>query len=424
METIGHLCDFLEKSRTHYHAAAQVAGWLQAAGYVRLEEGRSWDLVPGGRYYIQRHASALAAFRIPASAPTGAMIAAAHCDRPGFLVKENGLLEGKYLRLATERYGGLLMYSWLDRPLSIAGRVLVKTRQGVESRLVDLDQDLALIPSVAIHMDRTVNDGKKFDPAVDTLPLIGLPGGEKLEALLQEAAGGEIAGRDMYLYLREKPRVWGLNGEFLSAQGLDDLECVWACAQGFLNAGDSAAMPVLCVFDSEEVGSCSSQGADGTLLSGLLSRICRCLGVEEEVLLSNSFMVSADNAHALHPNHPELADPTNAPVLNGGVVIKTNANLSYTTTGLSAALFRQVCEEAQVPVQTYYNRANIPGGSTLGRISLGHVSVPSVDIGLAQLAMHSCYETGAAADAVYLEEAMTAYYGAALEVQGDSWRLF
>ena len=277
-----------------------------------------------------------------------------------------------------------------------------------------------MIPNVAIHMNRQANDGYKWNPAVDTLPLLG--GKETagmLNALLEEAAGGKILGHDMTLYVRQKATVWGVENEYISAQALDDLQCAWCCTQGFLQGGESESIPVLCVFDSEEVGSSSLQGAASNLLEALLQRICRSLNLDYHRMLAQSFMVSADNAHALHPNHPELADAANAPVMGGGVVIKYNANQRYTTDGVSAALFRKVCARAEVKVQTYCNRADIAGGSTLGNISLGHVSVPSVDIGLPQLAMHSCYETAAVADAIALEEAMAAYYGCTLLHSAD-----
>ena len=316
-----------------------------------------------------------------------------------------------------ERYGGQLLFTWLDRPLSIAGRVLVETEAGMESRLVDIDRDLLMIPNVAIHMNRKANDGYAYNPAVDLLPLLGGKDAKgKLMQLLEQAAGGRILGHDLFLYIREKARVWGMDNEYLSSAALDDLECAWGCTQGFLNAKDSASIPVLCVFDSEEVGSSSVQGAASMLLSDTLSRICEALGLDLRQMLAQSFLVSADNAHAMHPNHPELADPNNAPIMGCGVVLKFNANLRYCTDGVSAALFRKVCARAGVNVQTYCNRADIPGGSTLGNISLSHVSVPTVDIGLPQLAMHSCYETAAVADAIALEEAMAAYYGSTLEV--------
>jgi len=277
-----------------------------------------------------------------------------------------------------------------------------------------------LIPNVAIHMNRKVNEGYAWNPAVDMLPLLGgKDAAGRLQTLLEHEAGGEILGHDLYLYVRQKAAVWGIDSEYISAAGLDDLECVWCCAQGFLASRETQTIPVLCVFDSEEVGSCSGQGADSGLLECVLNRICYALSLDMTAMLSGSFMLSADNAHALHPNHPELSDGANAPVPGGGPVLKFNANLKYTTDGLSAAVFRTLCRRAQVPMQTYYNRADLPGGSTLGSISLSHISVPSADIGLSMLAMHSCYETASVMDALYLCDVMEMYYSSALEPAGD-----
>nr|MBQ8244258.1 M18 family aminopeptidase [Oscillospiraceae bacterium]MBQ8245406.1 M18 family aminopeptidase [Oscillospiraceae bacterium] len=413
--TAKNLKAFLDWSRSSYHAVDMLMRELDTVGYLRLSEGEKWELQPGGKYYMVRGGNALIAFRIPQKVTGGFMISASHCDRPTFKVKENGTLTGKYTRLATEKYGGMLMSTWLDRPLSIAGRVLVETENGIKTRLLNVDSDLLLIPSVAIHMNRNANEGYAWNPAVDTLPLVGSEtAADKLRALLEKEAGGKILGHDLYLYVRQEATVWGFEEEYISAQGLDDLQCVWGCTQGFLAAGESEAIPVLAVFDSEEVGSSSVQGAGSTLLSDVLARICEARDLDLPCMLSYSFMVSADNAHALHPNHPEYSDANNAPLPGGGVVLKFNANQRYTTDGMSAAIFRKICEKADVPVQTYYNRADLPGGSTLGCISLGHVSVLSADIGLAQLAMHSAYETASTRDSVYLEQAMKAYYETSL----------
>ena len=414
------LCDFLDHANSVFHAVALLAQQLQEAGYQCLRECDSWELQPGGKYYMTRGGSSLMAFRIPEGSPKGFQLSASHSDRPSFKVKENAALAGKYTRLAVERYGGMIIAPWLDRPLSVAGRVVVETENGVQSKLISIDRDLLLIPNVAIHMNRQANDGYKWNPAVDTIPLLGLGDGkEKWNALLEEAAGGKILGHDLYLYVRQKASVWGLDQEFISASALDDLMCAWCCTQGFLEADDSANVPVLCVFDSEEVGSSSLQGAGSNILESLLERICDARGYDLKRMLSSSFMVSADNAHAIHPNHPELADSANAPVMGSGVVLKFNANQRYTTDGISAAIFRKVCAKAEVPVQTYCNRADMPGGSTLGNISLCHVSVPSVDIGLPQLAMHSCYETAACVDAQSLVQAMKVFYASSVEVSDD-----
>ena len=414
------LMRFLDNSPSVYHAVENLVKELEEKGYTRLSENEKWELSAGGKYYLTRGGSAVLAFRVPQGTPRGFMMSASHSDRPTFKVKENGELSGNYTRLAVERYGGMLMSTWLDRPLSVAGRVLVETESGVQTKLINIDRDLMMIPNVAIHMNRQANDGYKWNPAVDLLPLMGGKEAKgKLEKLLEQAAGGKILGHDLYLYIRQKASVWGVEEEYISSAALDDLECAWGCTRGFLAAEESESIPLLCVFDSEEVGSNSVQGAASMLLPDVLERICAALQLDVKQMLAQSFMVSADNAHAIHPNHPEYADPGNAPVLGGGVVIKFNASQRYTTDGVSAAIFRKVCAIAGVKTQTYCNRADIPGGSTLGHISLTHVSVPTVDIGLAQLAMHSSFETAAISDALALEAAMAAYYGKSLCVGAD-----
>ena len=420
MSEIKNLQNFLDNSHSSYHAAANLAAQLTEAGYIRLSEKDAWDLVPGGKYFLVRGGTAVIAFRIPAGEPTGFMMSASHSDRPTFKIKENAELSGAYTRLSVERYGGMLIAPWLDRPLSVAGRVLVETENGVESKLVNIDKDLMLIPNVAIHLNRQANEGYKWNPATDVMPLLGGKDAKgKFQALLEQEAGGKILGHDLFLYIRQKAAIWGMDEEYLSSAALDDLECAYSCTQGFLNAAESNHIPVLCVFNNEEVGSSSNEGAASNLLESVLERICDALDLNLSRLLSQSFLVSADNGHALHPNHPELADANNAPLPGGGVVLKFNAAQRYCTDGISAAVLRKVCEKAGVPVQTYCNRADLVGGSTLGNISLQHVSVPTVDIGLAQLAMHSCYETGAVSDAAALMDAMTAYYGCDLTFSGD-----
>jgi len=243
---IHELKNYLDRSHSVYHAVAQLAEMLEQAGYTHLSESSPWETVPGGKYYLTRNGSALIAFRIPTEDPTGFMLSAAHADRPTFKVKENGELAGKYTRLATEKYGGMLIAPWLDRPLSIAGRAIVETETGVESRLVDIDRDLLLIPNVAIHMNRKANDGYSWNPAVDTLPLLGGANARgKLEALLEEAAGGKVLGHDLYLYVRQPASIWGADDDFISSAALDDLACVWCCAKGFLDAQETSAIPVL-----------------------------------------------------------------------------------------------------------------------------------------------------------------------------------
>ena len=418
------LKNFLDGAVSGYHAIATLSDELKNAGYQLLSEASAWQLVPGGKYFMTRNGTSLMAFRVPQNAPKGFLLTASHSDRPGFKVKENPELKNAYVRLAVERYGGMLMSTWLDRPLSVAGRVLVETEEGVETKLVNLDRDLLLIPNVAIHMNRQANDGYKWNPVSDTIPLFGgKDAAGKFATLLEEAAGGKVLGHDISLYVRQKATVWGLEDEFISSAALDDLACAWCCTQGFLNASESDNIPVLCVFDNEEVGSSSQQGADSDMLQNVLKRICGALNLDIYQMLAQSFMLSADNAHAIHPNHPEFADPNNAPVVNQGVVLKFNANQRYTTDGVTAAVFRKICSKAEVPVQTYCNRADIAGGSTLGNISVTHVSIPSADIGLPQFAMHSCYETAGCKDAVYMMQALQAFYSTSLTVENGNYIL-
>ena len=418
------LKNFLDGAVSTYHAVAALAEELKKAGYTPISEADNWNLVPGGKYFLTRNGTALMAFRVPENTPKGFLLTASHSDRPGFKIKENAELKSAYTRLAVERYGGMLMSTWLDRPLSVAGRVLVETENGVESKLVNIDRDLLLIPNVAIHMNRQANDGYKWNPASDLLPLFGGKDAVgKFATLLEEAAGGKILGHDLSLYVRQKATIWGMEEEFISSAALDDLACAWCCTQAFLNAGESENMPLLCVFDNEEVGSSSLQGADSNLLQLVVERICNALKLDLHRMLAQSFMLSADNAHAIHPNHPEYADPNNAPVVNQGVVLKFNANQRYCTDGVSAAVFRKICAKAEVPVQTYCNRADLAGGSTLGNISLTHVSVPSADIGLPQLAMHSSFETAGTKDAIYMMDALTAFYSTTVSNENGKYTL-
>lgn len=422
-EEIAELCGFLNEAHSVYHALHWVTRRLEAAGYTRLAEHEKWSLSPGGRYYVTRGDASGIAFRIPEREDiAGFLISDSHCDRPTWKVK--GELKGTYTRLSVEPYGGAIWSTWLDRPLSVAGRVSVATADGIRTKLIDLDRDLLVIPSVAIHMNRQVNEGYKWNPAVDLLPLVGeKDAAGKLQACLEEAAGGEILGHDLYLYVRQKASVWGVEDDMISAAALDDLECVWGCTRGFLEAGTGSSIPVLCVQDSEEVGSCSPQGAASTFLTDTLRRISMCLGRNCPELLAQSFMISADNAHAVHPNHPEYADPSNAPVMGGGIVLKNCARLSYCTDGVSAALVQAFARRAGVPIQIFFNRADLRGGSTLGHISLSHVSIPTADIGLGQLAMHSCYETASTKDAVSMARLMKTYYGSTLRRTQDGYQI-
>ena len=419
MDTVQKLFRFLDESPTCYHAAANAKAALTAAGAVELRESEQWKLEKGTLYVVERGDSALVAFRVPEGPFHGFLMAAAHSDSPTFKVRETAeaASAGNTLRLSVEPYGGGVWRGWLDRPLSVAGRVVIRQGDRLVSRLVNIDRDLLVIPGVAIHMDRSVNKGAELNPAVDLLPLLGCgkePGA--FRKLIAEAAGvreEHLLSTELFLYPRTKAVQTGLNGEFIVSPRLDDLQCVFGCLEGFLAAKPGGSLPVLAVFNNEEVGSNTRQGADSTFLTDVLERIAHGCGLDSEAwkaAVTNSFMVSADNAHAIHPAHPEYADKGEFPVLGGGIVIKYNANQRYTTDAVSGAVFQAICQEAGVPVQRYSNRADLPGGSTLGNISTAHLSVPTVDIGLPQLAMHSVCETAGAADTDLLVKAMAAYF--------------
>ena len=428
MEMNLSLLNRIAASPTAFHAVDTARRQLEEAGYAALDLAHNWQLVGGGKYYFTAGGSTLIALRLPAGTPTGFMVSAAHSDAPCFKLKPGceRAAAGHYVQLNTERYGGTLNNTWFDRPLGVAGRVLVEENGRVVSRLVSPQQDVAIIPSVAPHLNSEANTGFKANLNVDTYPLTALSGGEgALMDLIAAEAGVDksaILGHDLYLVCRDRGAVVGVKGEFISSPRIDDLGCAFGCLDGFLKAAGSDAVAVYCLFDNEEVGSATKQGAASTLFRSVLQRAAESCGCDLTALLQQSFLVSADNAHAIHPNHPEFSDPHNAPVLNGGVVIKFNANQRYTTDGVSAALFTQLCREAGVDVQRYANRSDLPGGSTLGSIATTQVPMRAVDIGLAQLAMHSCYETMGSTDYAQLVRAMTAFFSKSLRAENDSWQ--
>ena len=343
-------------------------------------------------------------------------------------IKENAEIEvnNKYVKLNTEKYGGMICSTWFDRPLSIAGRILVKENNAVKTHLVNIDKDLVIIPSLAIHMNREVNDGYKYNAQIDMLPLYGdnSSKGSLMKTIAKEVNVEEesILGTDLFLYNRMNGTKIGANEEYISSPRLDDLECAFTSLSAFLSENTSNSASVYCVFDNEEVGSGTKQGADSTFLYDVLRRINISLGKTEEDyyrLISSSFMVSADNAHALHPNYTDKSDPTNKVYMNDGIVIKYNANQKYTTDAVSASIFKSICDSVDVPYQTFTNRSDILGGSTLGNISNAHVSLNTIDIGLAQLAMHSTYETAGAKDVTYMIDAIKAFYNTSIEQVED-----
>ena len=413
------LFDYIAASPTAYHAVSHTSTILRNAGYTELSEGAAWNLEKGKGYFVTRNGSSLIAFRIPNGDFNGFMMAAAHADSPCFKVKENGTLaDPHYVRLATEKYGGMLCAPWMDRPLSIAGRITVRTENGIAVKNVDLSRPVAIIPNVAIHMNRAANEGMKYNPAVDMLPLVSTEKDTDLMNAVAEAANvkkEEIITTDLFVYAPDQGVTMG---DLICAPRLDDLQCAFAALTAFTDAKETNSLPVYGLFDNEEVGSQTKQGAASTFLYDVLTRIVPDAESYRRKLAS-SFLVSCDNAHAVHPNHPEFSDKNHSVYMNGGIVIKYNANQKYTTDAVSSALFRLICEKAGVPVQSYANRADMPGGSTLGNIANTQVSLNTVDIGLAQLAMHSAFETAGARDTAYMVQALTRFYESSLTMERD-----
>ncbi len=420
-DVTGRMLDFIDQSPTCFHVVNNMKKRLLKEGFTELKEAEEWKLkATGGKYFVTRNDSSIISFKVPGKNFKGFYMIASHSDSPSFKIKENPEMEvpGAYVKLNVEKYGGMLCAEWFDRPLSVAGRVIVKGKKGqVETKLVNVDRDLLMLPALAIHMNREANDGYKYNAQKDMLPVFGDDSAkDKFFEVIAETAGvkkEDILGHDLFLYNRVKPTVWGADGEFIASSRLDDQECVYTTFEGFLNAKSSENVAVHCVFDNEEVGSGTKQGAASTFLKDTLTRINDSLGRSSQqyyTAVAQSFMISADNAHAVHPNNPDKADPVNRPVMNKGIVIKYNANQKYTTDAVSAATFKLMCDKAGVPYQTFTNRSDMAGGSTLGNISTTQVAVDTVDIGLAQLAMHSPYETAGSKDPEYLSAVSQVFF--------------
>lgn len=412
------LIHFIAKSPSTFHAVRGIKAALLYAGFTEIREEDTWQIEKGGKYVVTRNGSALMAFTVPQEGAEAFHITASHCDSPTFKIKEDPeIADGPYVKLNVEGYGGMIMSTWLDRPLSVAGRLLVTENGHLAEKLVAIDGTMLVIPSVAIHMDRSVNQHKEWKVQKDMLPLYGMTGAKTpfmdLIAVAAKVKAEDILAHDLILYSRVPGTIWGEEREFISSPKLDDLQCAFACFRGFTQGQKEKYISVYALFDNEEVGSATSQGAGSTFLANTLERLARSLGYsydETMAMIARSFMISADNAHSVHPNHPEYADPVNRPVINGGIVIKYSAAQKYATNAFSAAYFKKLCKDHDIPTQTFTNHSDNPGGSTLGNISNTVIAMPTVDIGLPQLAMHSSYETAGVKDTAYLVDAVTKFY--------------
>ena len=426
MDILRDLMDFLDSSVTMFHAINECEKVLQRSGFTYLPENEKWN-INKGKYYTKRNSSSLIAFDI-AEGDYHFQISAAHSDSPTFKLKDRPIIEANgYLKLNVEGYGGMINATWLDKPLTLAGRVMVNTDKGIDTRLLHIDRDLLIIPNVPIHFNREINKGFAFNNQVDMRPI--LSAGNLKEAdfdnMIAKELGIEaeaILAKDLYLVNRQKAAIIGFDNELISSGRLDDLECVYTSLRGFVEAENKNHINVFAVFDNEEVGSVTKQGAMSTFLASTLDRVNTALGKSKEEYyraIAKSILISCDNAHAVHPNHPELFDVKNRPVLNQGIAIKESANQKYTTDAFSRAILKKILEKKNIPYQTFANRSDIAGGSTLGNLSNTVVSMNAVDIGLPQLAMHSAYETAGAKDVVYAFETLKAFFEANIDIKDD-----
>lgn len=426
MEILKDLMNFLDSSVTMFHAISECEKVLKDSGYIYLPENEKWN-IRAGKYYTKRNSSSLIAFDIE-NGDYHFQISAAHSDSPTFKLKDRPIIESNgYLKLNVEAYGGMIDATWLDKPLTLAGRVMVDTGCGIETRLLYIDKDLLIIPNVPIHFNREINKGFAFNNQVDMLPVFsaGNLSEADFDKMLAKELGVKpeaILAKDLYLVNRQKATVIGYDNELISSGRLDDLECVYTSLLGFIEAMNNDHINVFAVFDNEEVGSVTKQGAMSTFLVSTLNRINKALGKSDEDYyraIAKSMLISCDNAHAIHPNHPELFDVKNRPVLNKGIAIKESANQKYTTDAFSRAVLKKILDNKNIPYQTFANRSDIVGGSTLGNLSNTAVSMNAVDIGLPQLAMHSAYETAGAKDVEYAIEALRAFFETNIDIKDD-----
>lgn len=420
------LLQYLNDSPTAYHAVENAAAFLRESGFQELKETEKWSLEQGGRYFVTKNGSCIIAFTTGDGSPAekGFRIIGAHMDSPGLKIKPDActVTPDGYVKVNVEVYGGVILNTWFDRPLALAGRVIVREGGGLKEKLVRIHRPVLMIPNLCIHFHREVNDKCSYNKQTEILPLLSMKKenvekGDYLLSLIAEDTGikkEDIVDHELFLYEYQEGIFTGREEEFISASRIDDLAMVYAGLTALTESkGNGASYKVFAAFDNEEVGSASAQGARSGFLLHILDRICKNLGLTEEEYfqaIANSTSISADTAHAVHPNYSDKHDPESRPVLGGGPAIKYSASQRYSTTAFGAAYFAELCRRAGVPCQKFVNRNDIAGGSTIGPAISSLTTIPTVDIGIPILAMHSVREFGAAADNVYTESAFRAYY--------------
>jgi aspartyl aminopeptidase len=418
------LVNYLDTSYTAFHAVKNAKKVLLDNGFSALSERATWKLEKGGKYFVERGESAIIAFTIGNTDNLVYKIVASHTDSPALKIKENPLLKCEnYYKLNVEKYGGGILYSFLDRPLKIAGRIITEHDGAIRSETLVSDYTVT-IPSLAIHMNRSVNDGAPLNAQVDMCPLFTLANSpvDFIETLTNQ----KVYSYDLYLVNDQKSYEFGVNGEFIGAPRIDNLSSVYSSLTALTETENKNGICIAACLDNEEIGNQSAQGSAGDFLENTLKRIAYALGFNEEnyaQALAKSFLLSLDVAHAVHPNHPEKHDPSNRTALGGGVAIKYNANLSYVTDGKSSAVIKALFDKANVKYQTFFSRSDMPCGSTLGRSFITRVGMLGVDVGLPQLAMHSACESFAKSDYIELTNGLSAFYQTKLDITDDGVKL-
>lgn len=427
------LKDLLDKSYSPFHVVLNMENELLNKGFIKLDEKENFNITAGKKYFVTRNDSSVIAFKIPENLTEFALqITATHTDSPSFKIKPNPVIRKlNSVLLNVEPYGGMIYSTWFDKPLSIAGRVMVKEDNKIETHLLAVDEDLLIIPNVAIHMNREINSGYIYNPSRDLIPLLGTNISDDFDFnkfLLRELNidKGEIIGHDLFLYNRQKASFIGYDKSLFASMRLDDLSSSYTALLGFLDGKNSENISLFASFDNEEVGSLTKQGANSTFLKDTIKRIIKALGGtydDFEKIASKSVMISIDNAHANHPNRLDLSDSTTNVMLNNGIVIKYNANQSYTTDSYSSAIVKAICQKNKQNYQEFTNRSDLRGGSTLGNLSNSEISLTCADIGIAQLAMHSSYEVLGTSDIEEMKKFVETFYSTTIELNGNSINL-
>ena len=417
--------EFLNKSHTTYQAITEAKKILLDNNFIELDLINPWNLKKGQNYFIIKNDASIIAFKLGKTLNNPSIqVVASHNDSPMLKIKPNGVIyQNGYTKLNTEIYGGAIYSTFMDRPLGIAGRVIIKENETIISKNITLDTTV-IIPNLAIHLNREIDTNHTINAQTDMSAILSL-GETTINDLIEKELGNvEVLDYDLFLYNKEEARIVGYNNEFISGPRLDNLECYYTSLEALIEGDNSENINVWAGFNNEEVGSGSNNGAGSTFLIDVINKVLTDLKLDDNRLeiFNRSMTISADNAHAIHPNHPEKSDPTNNVKLNNGIVIKYNSGLSYTSDAVSAGVFKSICNEENVPYQVYTNRSDLRGGGTLGSILLHTFSVTSVDIGLAQLAMHSAYETAGTKDLEMMKKVLKSFYSRHLNYQNTQTR--